>query len=289
MSSTETTKHGNIRKCPNCGAPIGGIATKCPECGFEFVNVSANSTSQELMNTLERIDRSGSDEATIIKRKIQAIQNYPIPNTKEDIVEMLTLCRMNIESTAQDAQIRKAWKAKALQMISKSQILLKGDKDAEFLVKSIESDQAKKKKRLLIIIISAVVLVGLIIGGILLQNSSAKAEEKAQNTELTEMRTAANKLITQGEYQEALEKIEAIDHYMTVNKIEDKEFKEVLGDIYLKLVIALIRADSLEDAAMVGLEYREKLNDNYEWRRSQVFKVLVQECEAQNVDDSPLQ
>ncbi len=287
QESNNTEKFGNIRKCPYCGAPISGVTAKCPECGHEFSNISANSTIQNLTESLAQIDRRGSS-ADAVKRKIQIIQNFPVPNTKEDIIEILTICRSNMESKAENPQLKQAWRTKALQMISKSEMLLKGDKDAEYLIKAIKADEARKKKRITTIVIIVLVVIGLCVGGMMYYHSSSKAEIKAQSTELTTMKSDINKLIKEGNYDTAFEKMDDLKNYMVVHETEHLDFESVAGDVYMKLVVALIQEEDLQGAALVGLDYREKLNDDRKWLNSQVFKVLVQECEAQNVDDSPL-
>lgn len=288
MSKTIITeKLGEKKKCPYCGAPISGMATKCPECGHEFSNIAANSTISNLTASLEKIDRtSPGNEA--IKRKIQVIQNFPVPNTKEDIVEILTMCRSNMESKAEPQALRNAWKTKALQMISKSEMLLKGDKEAQYLVQSIKANEARKKKRLIYGLVTLLIVIAAGVGGFAYYNHSAKEDVKAQSTELTTMKSTIHKLITEGNYDEAYAQIDNVNNYMIVHETEHLNFDDVAGDLYLKLVIALVREGDLPGAAMVGLDYREKLNDDYKWRNSQIYKILIQECEAQDYDDAPL-
>ena len=36
-----TGKHGNVRKCPHCGAPVSGFQSSCSECGHDFSNIEA--------------------------------------------------------------------------------------------------------------------------------------------------------------------------------------------------------------------------------------------------------
>jgi len=73
------------RKCPNCGAQVPPLTLKC-ECGYEFTKKEAVSSVQILSKKLEKC----SD-----RRKIETIKMFPVPNTKEDIIEFLSIATPN--------------------------------------------------------------------------------------------------------------------------------------------------------------------------------------------------
>lgn len=101
---------GNI--CPKCGKQVPAMSVVCPYCGCEIVSKDANSSVKDLLSKIERINREGSD-ATLsrsvdklldmfadnptnkIDEKEKQIRDtislYPVPNTKEDILEFLSL------------------------------------------------------------------------------------------------------------------------------------------------------------------------------------------------------
>lgn len=278
-----------MKKCPACGAPVSGMTAKCPECGHEFSNVAANTTVRRLMATLNNIDAT-SDPANIkntISRKVQTIRNFPIPNTKEDVIELLSLCQANMSARGEDSSLRDAWKTKAEQLITKSEIILKDDPDAQHIISRIRQQESKKKKTTTNIMIGAAVVVLLGIGAFFFISNSNRQAETQKVERYYDFKNKAAGAISKQQYEEAVVMIDSLNQYIATEGINDK-FEEIAGDTYLKLVIALLRDDRLEDAAMAGLDYRERLNDESEWRNSQIFKLLVQECEAQNVDDSPL-
>ena len=86
-------KFGTILKCPSCGSPVPAFTTKCKDCEHEFRNISANKSLSNLATKLENIEINIREQ--IIKNewgnndeiKKEIIMNYPIPNTKEDLVE----------------------------------------------------------------------------------------------------------------------------------------------------------------------------------------------------------
>lgn len=46
-----SNKHGEVRKCPACGAMVSAFSTRCSECGFEFNNVEANKSANTLLKS----------------------------------------------------------------------------------------------------------------------------------------------------------------------------------------------------------------------------------------------
>lgn len=95
------------RVCPNCGAQVLPMAIKC-ECGYEFTGQKAVSSVQLLFDKLNNITLTPSDERAIdneqrpmfkedvrnriiLEKKNNIISTFPIPNTKEDIIEFLSL------------------------------------------------------------------------------------------------------------------------------------------------------------------------------------------------------
>ncbi len=139
-----TGKHGNVRKCPHCGAPVSGFQSSCSECGHEFSNIEAvksanvlfeklqtlemekarelaaheETKNKQLMALSERHNNAGAfgkligkdrqneerddlvrtlekDTMVIEKKyrqaKLNMIKLYAVPNTKEDLLELLSM------------------------------------------------------------------------------------------------------------------------------------------------------------------------------------------------------
>lgn len=95
------------RVCPNCGAQVLPMTIKC-ECGYELTGQKAVSSVQLLFDKLNNITLTPSDERAIdnklipmfkevvrnkiiLEKKNNIISTFPIPNTKEDIIEFLSL------------------------------------------------------------------------------------------------------------------------------------------------------------------------------------------------------
>ncbi len=74
-------KHGVVKTCPNCGAPIMSGAVKCTECGYLFQGTESNESTQKLFLLLNGKDFS---------KQCHIIRSFPIPNTRDDLFEFLS-------------------------------------------------------------------------------------------------------------------------------------------------------------------------------------------------------
>ena len=59
---SNSNKHGEIRKCPACGAMVSAFSTRCSECGFEFNNVEANKSANTLFEKLQALEMEKAHE-----------------------------------------------------------------------------------------------------------------------------------------------------------------------------------------------------------------------------------
>ena len=172
-SAPKSDKYGDVRKCPACGAMVESFQTKCPECGYEFKNIEASSTTKKLLKAMEELDQQaasskgavgsalsgiarvlGSDSLTA--RKVQLIRTFPIPNTKEDLLEMLSLSNANStaspNSNNSEKTIASAWQEKTKQLIIKAKISLKDDPDLEYILSEIEREKKKRIKKQILLV-----------------------------------------------------------------------------------------------------------------------------------------
>ena len=101
MEQIAQKKKKALRTCPNCGASLPVMAISCPKCGFELSDQKAVSSVQTLADKIQKIslglrdvkayDENGKD--IIYQDIINTISMFPVPNTKQDIIEFLTLSR----------------------------------------------------------------------------------------------------------------------------------------------------------------------------------------------------
>lgn len=91
-------------ECPKCHKQIPPMSLECPYCHTKVVNKKANSSVQDLANKIEKVyyqEFSGNESAQESKKNqriIDLITTFPVPNTKEDILEFLALAAPNSKS-----------------------------------------------------------------------------------------------------------------------------------------------------------------------------------------------
>ena len=119
-SERETVYEGNLHKCPNCGEVLPSFITNCTSCGYELRGTVAVTSVRELYRELH--------ETNSISQRDVMIRNFPIPNSKEDILEFMILASSNILGE-DDRDIYEAWLAKFEQAYQKATLLFKTDND----------------------------------------------------------------------------------------------------------------------------------------------------------------
>ena len=78
--------------CPKCGKQVPPLTLKC-ECGYEFTKSKVVSSVQLLVDKIEKI--KSSKKGNKYQEILDAITLFPVPNTKEDIIEFLALSAPN--------------------------------------------------------------------------------------------------------------------------------------------------------------------------------------------------
>lgn len=142
-------KVGNVKTCPACGAAVKSIQFDCADCGHVFTNTKSNSNLTELEIKLG----SAKNDA----KRIQIITDHPIPNSKEDLIEMATFfsgkvlsSRGQSNSTIQnDTEVTKAYYGRALEVINKIRIMAHADLEINKTMDLIEikmQNTIKKQK-----------------------------------------------------------------------------------------------------------------------------------------------
>jgi DNA-directed RNA polymerase subunit RPC12/RpoP len=193
-NTTQTqTKSGQSKKCPSCGAPVESFQIKCSSCGYEFREADISSTIQTFLEQIEALDKERDEKLTknesdndssigsllglsglkrsamgfsppitrIRSEKVRLISQFPIPNTKEDILEFLIFASSQIQKSGlfsltgvdpiavqEKGALNEAWTAKCQQAYSKALIAFGQDKEGLQKVEEIlkNSKIAKKGK-----------------------------------------------------------------------------------------------------------------------------------------------
>lgn len=153
-AAPKSDKFGDVKKCPACGAIVESFSTRCSDCGHSFDGIKANVSVNKLFEKLVEVENSrssnvlsqfgsvfikhfGADKVTNQKKSL--ISNYPIPNTKEDILEFLSLAvpkaklagnffTSGNEANKEHNDFVPTWKSKCEQIIMKARFSMKEDK-----------------------------------------------------------------------------------------------------------------------------------------------------------------
>ena len=139
----KSQKAGAVKKCPACGAIVQSFMGACPECGYAFEDVNANLTSKELADKLQRLTaewdakingfRGFSWQKTAMRKdKDEALANTirttPIPNSKSDLFEFMTMTQAACLSPATTYLQADAYMIKYKEAGLKARSLFAGDK-----------------------------------------------------------------------------------------------------------------------------------------------------------------
>ena len=141
--TVESTKVGNVMKCPNCGAPYQPGTGKCPECGHVFQNVTGNSSMKKLsegvQNLLEKKEGLWASLNNEKERQVsQYIANFPIPTSKDDMIEFITSLDAKRRLSGSDAGsdfLQSAYGAKYKEVVNRAKIIFAGDEQIEKAIK----------------------------------------------------------------------------------------------------------------------------------------------------------
>ena len=306
-SAPKSEKYGDVRKCPACGAIVPSMAAKCPECGYEFTNVEANSSTRLLMQKIDEIQAQyaeltanvdNKDESAIrtrgyqVKHQLndrtaQLIQNFPIPNTREDLIEFLTLCIGNskADSVMLDGNdpVTPAWRKKLQQVIAKVKVALPNDQQAQELIDEYEGKRENSKKKGKKIAIGIVVLfvIALLIAFLVPKEMSPKEQVKALSEQVVEM-------VNKGDLDGAKTSLNNVTVPEEFQKEGTAYITEQYDAMYLSLINAYIKKGDLDAAEEVGSIFRSKINNDMSWQDASCYKTLKKVFKENNRDFSAL-
>lgn len=167
-------KLGNVVKCPSCGSQVIGGSAVCPECGYTFSNVSANSSAEKLQAKLDEFNRRQEERADkrglassvlhnvgtafggdqkVIMSKMDIISTFPVPNTRADLLEFLTMLNSRANSTGRRnglgnggvEDLSYAYWLLYTNCINKAKVSFANDSDFQYYFQSYEEKLKKTK------------------------------------------------------------------------------------------------------------------------------------------------
>ena len=149
-SATKSDKFGDVKKCPACGSMVQSFQTKCSDCGHEHRGIEASNSIRAISEKLDKIDNerdsikipgligfftgmTGGEpleqqkDEIIGRKKGEAIKNFPIPNTREELLELIHFIHPKIDKTAKGDLNIKDWRLKFKEIIGRAKFAYKND------------------------------------------------------------------------------------------------------------------------------------------------------------------
>lgn len=144
-SAPKSTKFGDVRKCPVCGALVPALAVSCAECGYEFSGIDASSSAQRLSQEIANAIKE-TQESTSANVVFSIVNNFPIPNTKNDLFDLMLYLKNH------------GYERKFKECVDKVNLLFPNDP----LFAKIVEDKKKKDKKEWLVIIGGLIGLGIL-------------------------------------------------------------------------------------------------------------------------------
>lgn len=149
-------KFGEVMKCPNCNAVVPPGTAKCEECGVVFRNIGAINSVQKFSDTINAIEarfQNYTDDGINSQRGnaiVSAIASFPVPNTKEDLLEFIIFTESKFNHLPTDTEvnhaIRNAYKSKYFECVDKARIYFNNDPQFQPIFIKYETNKKKRWK-----------------------------------------------------------------------------------------------------------------------------------------------
>lgn len=223
----KSDKFGVVKKCPSCGANVQSYSTICDECGYEFSGVKANETIENLSKKLEEIRyriqekpyknfltqniEKEQREKEITDLQKDLIKNFAIPNTREDILDLLHFISPKLKKGIFTDDVSMAWRVKFYEIIEKAKFAFKNDSKMLTQISEYERKHSTSKLSKVITLnkeAKQYLLAGLIflalMGFVFIMSISQSNDETKEKERLEQIVNQVNSAIDDKNYEKAL-------------------------------------------------------------------------------------
>ena len=182
MAQARTVTVGQVKKCPSCGQPIESFQGRCPGCGHELSAGEVANSFKEFVKKWEKLEREDADKEVMVA----AIDTFPIPNNREDLLEFSIYVRARLNDFILNAthvsdsgggydpstptkknKITYAWVNKMEQLYLKAQVVLVNDQASLSSITSFYNDIKQARKTNKTAIKKYKIIIGIIIAAII--------------------------------------------------------------------------------------------------------------------------
>lgn len=233
-ATPKSGKHGVVKTCPNCGAPINPASTKCDECGFLFTGIEASDVVKEFENRI--------NEVSLLARP-GVIKSFPVPNTQEALFAMIEYLQPLTDShngATLNPMETAAYQSKFKECITRAKIAFPNH---PHIAVYKQLDKQRKGKQSLITFISALILIAVIGIGVFIGYNAIKNHSSGNNdTEIaTESAEDTSVESTGSSVDEVAIDVVEEESAVTEETIPDEEQVEETPDTYAQSLIAQVQ------------------------------------------------
>ena len=229
--ATIVQKKGNINKCPSCGAQVGAFASSCESCGHEFSEIAANKTIASLVARFDAIEKEADEntslsasrrEKIIVDKRARVIRDFPIPNSREDLQQLLYFIQPKLMDGLKPDPNIEDWRTKFNEVLGRAKNAYKNDASAltEFtqIENSLQSTLSEsiiikaKRNPLFVVLLAGILGLGLFVMFNMLteRSKTAQCEDKytqaaqVEQGRLDSLLAGAEQNLKSKQYPEAL-------------------------------------------------------------------------------------
>lgn len=180
--SPKSNKNGDVKNCPSCGATVKAFSTSCDDCDFEFRNINVNKSVENLSKQLQEIvvtcERKSYKQTLgstfheeiarqddIITKQKSLIKNFPIPQTREDLLELLHFIYPKTKVGFSSDKNVSAWRDKFSEILNRAKSAYSTDKKMLAEIAQYESQQQISKYNKVLLIFNSLNSKGKLIVG----------------------------------------------------------------------------------------------------------------------------
>lgn len=128
-------RKGTINRCPSCGVNLIAFSAACGACGHEFTDIDANRSITSLVERFDAIEReidakalSGRGrEQELLSRKARVIRDFPVPNSRDDLQQLLYFIKPKIVPSVKPDPNIEDWRTKFVEVIDRARKAYKDD------------------------------------------------------------------------------------------------------------------------------------------------------------------
>jgi len=284
-------KKGTVNKCPSCGAQLGAFASACEACGHEFTDVDANRSITSLVARFEEIEqevdakgiKGKNREKAIIDKRARVIRDFPVPNSREDLQQLIFFIQPKIVQSVQPDPNIEDWRSKFMEVLNRAKHAYKNDANAlaEFdrIEKSLSTTvadtlQIKAKRNPFFFVLAGGAVVLALIGFVNSQMEQRKQQQceeqytlsaQTEKSRLEKLTESINQAYQGKRYSEALAMVSKVhwDLQDAACKINDSQQARSEWDVkrneLTELVQKAINTEAAEKSAEADRISAEKM------------------------------